>query len=229
LAELAQTFGDLHLEKRVRGVILTGAGTAFCAGMDLGEMLETSRQENAHRKWHDDAVLYRDLIETMLRFPKPIVAAVNGPAVAGGAGLVLASDIVIAGREAAFGLPEPLRGIVAGLVAPLLTFRIGGGAAAYLLLTSEVVTADAALARGVFHEVVDPDKLLPRAAQLVNQCARGAPEAIQLTKKMLNETIGEHLGTLLSAGAAVSATARTTEAAAEGLAAFVEKREPRWP
>jgi methylglutaconyl-CoA hydratase len=229
LAELSQAFDDLHQEKRVRGVILTGAGTAFCAGMDLGEMLETSRQENAQEQWYNDAVAYRDLIETMLRFPKPIVAAVNGPAVAGGAGLVLASDIVIAAREAKFGLPEPLRGIVAGLVAPLLAFRIGGGAAAYLLLTSEVVQAETALARGIFHEVVDNDKVWARAAQVVDQCARGAPEALQLTKKMLNETIGEHLGTMLSAGAAVSATARTTEAAAEGLAAFVEKREPRWP
>jgi methylglutaconyl-CoA hydratase len=229
LAELVQAFDDLHQERRVRGVIVTGAGTAFCSGMDLAEMLETSRQENAHQRWYDDAVLYRDLIETMLRFPKPIVAAVNGPAVAGGAGLVLAADIVVASREAKFGLPEPLRGIVAGLVAPLLAFRIGGGAAAYLLLTSQVVAADAAAALGVFHEIVEEDQVLPRAAQVVDQCARGAPEALQLTKKMLNETIGEHLGTLLSAGAAVSATARTTEAAAEGLAAFVEKREPRWP
>ena len=229
LAELAQAFDDLHQEKRVRGVILTGAGTAFCAGMDLAEMLDTSRRENAQEQWYDDAVAYRDLIETMLRFPKPIVAAVNGPAVAGGAGLVLGCDIVIAAREAKFGLPEPLRGIVAGLVAPLLTFRIGGGAAAYLLLTSEVIPAETALARGIFHEVVDNDKVWVRAAQVVDQCARGAPEALQLTKKMLNETIGESLGSLLAAGAAVSATARTTEAAAEGLAAFVEKREPKWP
>jgi methylglutaconyl-CoA hydratase len=229
LTELQQAFDDLHQEKRVRGVILTGAGTAFCAGMDLAEMLETSRQEDAQGQWYHDAVAYRDLIETMLRFPKPIVAAVNGPAVAGGAGLVLASDIVIAARDAKFGLPEPLRGIVAGLVAPLLTFRVGAGAAGYLLLTSEVISADAALARGVFHELVDGDKVWARAAQVVDQCARGAPEALQLTKKMLNETIGEHLGTLLSAGAAASATARTTEAAAEGLAAFAEKRPPKWP
>jgi len=229
LAELAQAFDDLHQEKRVRGVILTGAGTVFCAGMDLAEMLETSRHQDAQGQWYHDAVAYRDLIETMLRFPKPIVAAVNGPAVAGGAGLVLASDIVIAAREAKFGLPEPLRGIVAGLVAPLLTFRVGAGAAGYLLLTSELISAEAALARGVFHEVVDSDKVWARAAQVVDQCARGAPEALQLTKKMLNETIGEHLGTLLSAGAAASATARTTEAAAEGLAAFAEKRPPKWP
>ncbi len=69
-----------------------------------------------------DAVQYRDLIETMLQFPKPIIAAVAGPALAGGAGLVLASDIVVAGNSATFGLPEPKRGLVAGVVAPLVAF-----------------------------------------------------------------------------------------------------------
>ena len=100
LAQLAQAFDDLHGERRVRAVILTGAGPAFCAGMDLAEMLETSKQQDAQARWHEDAVAYRDLIEKMLRFPKPIIAAVNGPAMAGGAGLVLASDIVVAGKSA---------------------------------------------------------------------------------------------------------------------------------
>jgi methylglutaconyl-CoA hydratase len=68
-----------------------------------------------------------------------------------------------------------------------------------------------------------------RAVQLADEISAGAPESLQMTKRMLNETIGEHLGTLLSAGAATSATARTTEAAREGLAAFLEKREPKWP
>lgn len=228
LAELSQALADLHLERRVRAVILTGAGPAFCAGMDLNEMRETSRQESPHVQWHEDAVQYRDLLEMMWRFPKPLIAAVNGPAVAGGAGLVLGCDLVVAAETATFGLPEPLRGIVAGLVAPLLQFRIGGGHAARLLLSA--LTVDAAEARriGLFHEVVDPDHLWPRAVELAAQCARCAPEALQLSKRMLNETIGEHLPTLLSAGAAISATARTTEAAAEGLAAFIEKREPEW-
>ena len=73
------------------------------------------------------------------------------------------------------------------------------------------------------------DLVWARAHEIVQQCAKSAPEALQLTKKMLNETIGDHLNVLLAAGAAASATARTTEAAAEGLAAFLEKREPHWP
>lgn len=229
LADLLQAFEDLHGQRKVRAVVLTGAGSAFCAGMDLSEMLETSKADNALAMWHHDAVAYRDVVECMLRFPKPIIVAVNGPAVAGGAGLVLAADIVVAGNSAKFGLPEPLRGLVAGLVSPLLAFRVGGGLSAYLLLTAEILEAEEAKARGIYHELVPVDLVWARAAEIAGQCARCAPEALQLTKKMLNETIGEHLSTLLSAGAAASATARTTEAAAEGLAAFLEKREPVWP
>lgn len=229
LAELRQALEDLHQEKRVRAVILTGAGTAFCAGMDLDEMRDTSRQPRPHEQWCEDALAYQDLVEQMLRFPRPLIAAVNGPAVAGGAGLVLACDIVVAAPEAKFGLPEPLRGIVAGLVSPLLAFRIGGGQAARLLLTATTIDADEAHRLGLFHELIDHDRLWARAIEIASQCARSAPQALQLTKRMLNETIGESLFGMLTSGAAVSATARTTDAAAEGLAAFLEKREPIWP
>ncbi len=228
IAELSQALDDLHQEKRVRAAVLTGAGTAFCAGMDLGEMRATAEAENPQQQWHDDAEIFHDLMLQMLHFPKPIIAAVNGPAVAGGAGLLLASDIVLAAENAAFALPEPLRGIVAGLVTPLLTFRIGAGQAARLLLTAESVAAEEAYRLGLFHELAHPDRLWPRAVEVADQCAKCAPQALQLTKRMLNETVGEHLATLLAAGAAVSATARTTEAAGEGLAAFLEKREPNW-
>lgn len=229
LADLAGALEDLHADRRIRAIILAGSGTVFCAGMDLNEMLETSQAADAAEQWQSDAVVYRDLIETMLQFPKPLIAAVGGPALAGGAGLVLACDIVIATDGATFGVPEPRRGLVAGIVAPLLAFRIGGGQAGYLLLSANPIDASEAHRIGVFHELVKADHLWPRANHLAKQCATSAPESLLLTKRMLNETIGEQLFPQLSAGAAVSATARTTEAAAEGLKAFVEKREPNWP
>jgi methylglutaconyl-CoA hydratase len=229
LAELAQALDDLHQERQVRAVILAGSGPAFCAGMDLAEMQTTSRADDALAKWRDDSVAYRDLIETMLRFPKPLIAAVGGPAMAGGAGLVLACDLVVAAETASFGLPEPRRGLVAGMVTPLLAFRIGAGRAAYLLLSAQTIAAAEAHRIGVYHEIVAADHLWPRANELAGQCAACAPEALLLTKRMLNETVGEQLTTMLTAGAAVSATARTTDSAAEGLAAFLEKREPKWP
>ena len=229
LTDLAQALDDLHQERKVRAVILTGAGTAFCAGMDLGEMQATSQQPDAFAQWHADADQYRDLIDKMLHFPKPIIAAVNGAAVAGGAGLVLASDLVVATPEAKFGLPEPRRGIVAGMVTPLLAFKIGASQAANLLLTARIIESAEAHRIGLYHELVSGDLVWARAQEIAGEVARSAPEAIQLTKKLVNETIGEHLATQLFAGAAASATARTTDAAREGLAAFLEKREPKWP
>ena len=229
VTEIQGALQDLHLERRVRAIILTGAGPAFCAGVDLAEIRQTSRQSDPHPQWHQDVRELRDLLEFMLRFPKPIIAAVNGPAVSTGAGLLLASDIVVASRDADFGFPEPRRGLVASLVAPLLVFRAGGGQAARLLLTSRLLSADEAHRLGLYHEIVSRDLLWARAHEIAGQCARAAPEALALSKRMLNEMIGEHLPTLLSTGAALAATARTTEAAAEGIAAFLDKREPNWP
>jgi methylglutaconyl-CoA hydratase len=230
LAQIGQALGDLHQEKRVRAIILTGAGSAFCAGMDVHEMHAAATLPDAEKSqdWGDTAEAYREVVSRMIELPKPIIASVNGPAVAGGAGLVLASDIVVATPAAQFGLPEPRRGIVAGVVAPLLAFRVGGGAAARLLLTSSLYAAAEALRLGIYHELIDEPRLWARCAQLAEECAAGAPEAVQLSKRLLYETIGEHLSTQLSVGAAMSATARTTGAAQEGLTAFVEKRKPEW-
>ena len=228
LAALRQALDDLHQERKVRGVIVTGAGTVFCAGMDLAEMLAANDQPDRQAQWQADSVVYHELIEAMLRFPKPLMAAVNGAAVAGGTGLVMACDLVVAAHSATFGFPEPRRGIVAGMVAPLLAFRVGGARAAYLLLTAELISAREAHRFGLYHDLVADDKIWARAHELVGEVARGAPESMQMTKRLLNETIGEQLMSQLAAGAAVSATSRTTEAAAEGLAAFLEKREPKW-
>jgi methylglutaconyl-CoA hydratase len=229
LRQVLQAFGDFHLERSVRAVIITGAGAAFCAGADLLELQESSRRDDAQRKWHEDAVQFKELMECMLRFPKPIIAAVNGPAAGDGAGLILASDLVVGCVGATFGFPEARRGLVAGIVSPLLAFRIGGGPAARLLLTAESIEAEEAHRLHIYHEMVGPEQVWARAHELANLCARSAPEALQLTKRMLNETIGEHLETTLAAGAAASATSRTTEAAIEGTSAFLEKRPPQWP
>jgi methylglutaconyl-CoA hydratase len=228
ITDIAEALHDLHAQRGVRAVIVAASGPAFCAGMDLAEMQATSQEPDSMARWHDDAQVYRDLLETMLRFPKPLIAAVQGPALAGGLGLVLACDIVLAAPEATFGLPEPKRGLVAAVVAPLLAFRVGGGRAAYFLLTADTVGSEVAHRIGLVHELVKADQLWPRGQELVGEFAKSAPEALLMTKRMLNETIGENLTMQLAAGAALSATARTTEAAKEGLAAFLEKREPRW-
>lgn len=226
--ELQQALGDFHGEKKVRAVILTGAGDSFCSGVDLSEVRETADSPDAMGQWFEDMTAIRDLLETMLRYPKPIIAAVNGPARGIGGALVLASDLVVASTTASIGFPETLRGLVAGLSAPLLHYRIGGSWASQLLLTSRVVESEEAVRLGLFHERTNFDVVWAQAFQLAEQLALAAPESLQLTKKLLNETVAEQLTTLLSASAAASATARTTDAAKEGIAAFLEKRKPKW-
>ncbi len=226
---LADILDDLYYEKRVRAIVLTGAGDAFCEGDDLDEVQSNSEQPDAITGWGEEATAYRDLLERMLEITKPIIAAVNGPAISSGAGLVAASDIVVAGESARFSLPDVRRGLVAGAAAPLLCARIGSGLAGKLLLTGEALDAAAALRLNLFHELAPDDKVWARATELGEACAAGAPEAVQLTKRLLSEVVAEGLSTQLSAGAAMSATARTTEAAREGIAAHLEGREPEWP
>ena len=230
LSELSEALFDLHQEKRVGAVILTGSGEAFSAGIDLGEIV-SSTEENSQPApdWGRDAEQLVDLILQMLQFPKPIIAAVNGPALASGAGLVLACDLAIGSEAATIGFPETRRGLVGGIVAPLLVFRIGGASAGYLLMTAESIDAQAAHRLGLLQEITKDEQLWARANELAGICTRGAPEALKLTKSVLNETIGEEPSTMLSAGAEATANARTTEAATEGVKAFLEKCPPKWP
>jgi len=228
LGQLVEALDDLYRERRVRAIILTGAGATFSEGMDVREMQADPTEPSAQQQWGEDAASYRDVVLRMMEITKPIIAAVNGPALAGGAGLVAASDVVVASTAASFGLPDPRRGLVAGVVAPLLCFRLGAGHAARLLLTSTTISAQEAHSLGIFHELVQPDQVWARAMQVAQECAAGAPEAIQLTKRLLFETVGEQLATQLAAGAVMSATARTTAAAQEGIAAFLEQRPPEW-
>lgn len=228
IGEVSAAFEDLHRQKKVRAVILTGAGECFSAGMDLYEINETAKAETALEQWHQDATQYRDLLLLMLRFPKPIIAAANGPIHGGGSGLLLASDIVVAAKSATFSIPAPRLGLVAGMVAPLLVFRIGAGKATPLMLTAECIDAEAAAQRGIFHELVEDDLVWARANEIATSLASTSQEAVAMTKRVINETIGESLVSQLNLGAAATAASKTTDAAAEGVTAFIEKRAPKW-
>lgn len=229
LEQLSQAFEDMRQQKNVRGVVLTGKGAHFCAGMDLSELHETSSGEDPMQKWHADAKAIHSLLEQMLQFPKPIVAAVDGEAIATGFALVLACDLVVASTRANFSVPAPNLGVVSGVVAPLLCFRASGSVASQLLIGGNKLSATEAKNVGLVHHVVDPEQTWVRANTWVNSMATGAAESIQLTKKLLNEMVGEQLLTMLSSGAAATATSLTTEAASEGLAAFAGKRPPNFP
>lgn len=232
IERLREAWFDIQQEKRVRAVILTGAGESFCSGRDLLEMAasgeDESHQLEDQQKWGEEATLISDLLEDMLTFPKPIIASVNGPVLGLGVGLVMASDLVVAATTASLSLPEPRRGLVAGVTAPLLAYRVGAGHAARLLLTGQSFAAEEMQRIGLYHEVLPGDKVWARGAELASECAAGAPQAVSLTKRLLLETVGEKLLTDLSNGALMGASARTTYSAREGLQAFVEHRLPEW-
>lgn len=211
-----------------RLVVLAGAGPVFCAGMDLTEMLEAGDDADSEKRWLADARRYRDLLMQIYNLPKPTLAAVDGPALAGGAGLVLACDMAVGSDRATFGLPEVRRGIVAAIVAPFLVMRTAAGAASQLLLTGETIPAADAQRLGIFSEVVPHDKLAGRVAEIGDSVARCAPGALAETKRVLHDIAGDRLAEQLDAAARISAAARGSDEATEGLRAFLEKREPRW-
>ncbi len=226
VADISQALGDLHQQQSVRGVVLTGAGDAFCSGTDLSEIHYTHGEQDQQRQWFQDADQLRQLLVGMLQYPKPLIASVNGTVRGSGMGLMLACDIVLSSPSATFGFPEGSRGLTAGVVVPLLAFRIGAGRSAPLLLQGEPVDAGEAHRLGLVHELVEDQLLWARAEQITQQTAHAAVNATLLTKRVLNEIVGESLMSQLSAAAAVTATARTTSNAKEGVAAWVQKRDP---
>lgn len=228
IEELIQAFSDLHQEKRVRGVVLTGAGAHFCSGMDLKELHHSSTSQTAHQVWLDQSQALQGLVEQMLQFPKPIVAAVDGVVMGSGLALVLACDLVVASQRATLGVSSSRVGLVSGLVAPLACFRGGASLASQLLIGGSQLSAAEAKSMGLVHHVVDPEMIWVRAKTWIETIAEGAAESVQLAKRLLNEMVAEQLSSQLASGAAALATSLTTEAASEGLVAFVEKREPKF-
>lgn len=229
VTDLTQAFDDLRQERRVRAIVLTGAGTHFCAGVDLAQWQETTTTPEALQQYYEDSQGMQELLECMLQLPKPIICAVDGAAIGIGFGLVMASDLVVASHRSVFSLPAPKRGLVSGLVAPLIVFRHGASLASRMILTGEELDADEAYRLGVVHRLVPSDQIWVRASSWGEKISESAAESLQLSKKLLNEMIGEQLSTNLASGAAATATSLTTEAASEGLKAFNEKREPKFP
>ena len=231
LQDLSTAFSDVHQEKRVRAVVLAGNGEHFCAGLDLrvfAAIAEMPREE-ALPQWYASWQHLTELLEQMLRFPKPIVAAVDGAAVGAGFGLALAADLIVASTRASFSAMAVRRGLVGSSTAALLSFRFGSALAARMLLTGLPIDAAEAYRLGMCGQPVSPEQVWVAAAELANQCSQAPREAVQATKRFLNEGVGEMLLTQLSAGAADGATACTTESAGEGIRAFLERREPNWP
>jgi methylglutaconyl-CoA hydratase len=222
--EIVRFAGDPQL----RLLVLESSGSAFCAGMDLGEMQQRAADLRADEQWHQDSVIYADVLKGLYALPAPTIAVVQGPALAGGVGLVLACDLVLASDNVFFSLPEPVRGITAAMVTPLLVHRIGAGAANWMLLSGDRVSAPRAAAIGLCHEVVPETKLQERRDQWIRTVLSGSPAALRITKRHLQHCAPADVLRRINESIQVSASARETADAREGLAAFLEKRKPNW-
>jgi methylglutaconyl-CoA hydratase len=226
IAALSEAVQRARDDAAVRCVILTGRGSAFCAGMDLAELQETlQRSEEASLVW-DDVKELGQLYDLIYALPKPTIAAVNGPAVAGGAGFVSVCDLAIAVHDAKFGYPEVRRGLVAALVMPHLLRHVGERMARWLLLTGELIGADEARQSGLINDVVPPAQLLERAHVWARSLAEGGPNALATTKSLLQRF--SHQAMSVEETAKASAAPRLTDECRQGLRAFFAKQPVPW-
>jgi methylglutaconyl-CoA hydratase len=231
IAGLTEAFERAREDTAARVVILTGAGSSFCAGMDLAELSEMLTQASGGHKpsdssvW-DDALRLAKLYELIYALPKPTVAAVNGAAVAGGAGLVTVCDLALAIPDAKFGYPEVRRGLVAAMVMPHLLRHVGERLARYLLLTGEVIDAAEACRTGLVNAVVPAPKLMEQALAWSRSLAEGGPQALANTKALLQQL--SHQAASVEETARASAAPRLTEECRQGLEAFFAKRPAPW-
>ena len=222
---LLAAFRRLERETSIRALILTGAGRAFCAGQDLRERLEP----NAAPLGVEVRERYNPIIKAMRGLPKPIVGAINGVAAGAGASLAMACDIRIASDAATFALAFGRVGLVPDSGATWLLPRlVGATRAAELALLNDPVSAADALRLGLVGRVVPAADLATEARAIAARLAAGAPKAIALTKQALNAAWDRDLDAALEYEAQLQDLAGRTKDHAEGMAAFLEKRAPRF-
>jgi methylglutaconyl-CoA hydratase len=213
-------------DRAARSVILTGAGSTFCVGMDLAELQESISGRPEDSPIWDEALRLAKLFDRLYTLPKPTVAVVNGTAVAGGAGLVTICDLAVATPEAKLGYPEVRRGLVAALVMPHLLRHVGERMARYLLLTGELITGEEARRAGLVNAVAPADKLMDQALAWTRSLAEGGPEGLQRTKELLNQFSRQAWS--IEEAARASAAPRLSEECKQGLEAFFSKRPAPW-
>jgi methylglutaconyl-CoA hydratase len=223
VAALHRALARARAEPAIRALALTASGKSFSAGVDLQRLRRLGSMTRAESV--ANALALGAVLLELASLPKPTIAAVQGPAYGGGVGLILACDIVIAAEEARFALTETHHGLLPGLVAPLLADAVGSREARRCLLTGRRFDALEAMRIGLVHEVTTQDELPAALARTVGQVLRGGPLSIAGTKRILAD---RNLAESLSRIAEDVADHRATAEAREGIAAFLEKRDPAW-
>jgi methylglutaconyl-CoA hydratase len=220
LDALSDALNRLQADHSQRVVILRGSGPVFSAGLDLKEAADAALVETS-------ATSLERALAALRQSPLVTVAAVQGGAYAGGAGIMAACDLAIAADSARFGFPEARRGLLPALICGVLRHKIREGDLRDLFLVGDDISAHDARQVGLIQRVVPEADLLQSALAVARSVLRGGPDAIRQTKHLLNAVFGE-TGTVSAQLGEMHLKARHSDEAREGLAAFLEKREPHW-
>jgi methylglutaconyl-CoA hydratase len=207
-------------------LILTGEGKAFSSGMDL-ENLKALIGRSPEQNLKDSETMVQ-LFRSLYEFPKVTIAAVNGPAIAGGTGLALLCDFTLAVPEAKFGYTEVRIGFVPAIVSTFLLRQVGEKHARDLLLTGRILGAEEAARMGLIKEIVAPEKLMVRARELASLLMENSPSSLRATKQLLNDHARAELDAQIESAIRENAAVRATTDFREGISSFLEKRKPVW-
>jgi methylglutaconyl-CoA hydratase len=217
---------DAVEQTHARVVILTGAGSSFCAGMDLAMLQAIATQSPSENQ--EDSRRLAKLFRRFWSYSKPMIAAVNGHALAGGCGLATLCDFTIAVPEARFGYTEVKIGFLPAIVSVFLTRQIGEKRTRDLLLTGRLVEAAEAKDLGLVNEIVPPDRLMARVLELAQILIAASPASVTRAKRLLVSAAAASLDADLERAVLENARMRCTPDFKEGLASFLEKRKPVW-
>lgn len=225
IAELQTALDEIE-KSHARVVILTGAGKAFCSGMDL-EMLAAIAQQSAAENQEDSRRMAK-MFRRIWSFPRPMIAAVNGAALAGGCGIATLCDFTLAVPEAKFGYTEVKIGFLPALVSVFLIRQIGEKRTRDLLLTGRILEAAEAKELGLVNEIVSAENLLARSKELADLLIAASPASLSRAKRLMTSAAAASVDHDLERAILENARIRCTPDFKEGLASFLEKRKPVW-
>lgn len=221
VAHLHTAFLQMGSDESVKVIVLSGDGSAFCAGADLAYLQQIT--ENSPLENLADSTALKDMFQSIVDCPKPVIAKVHGAAIAGGCGLATVCDIVIAGREKSlFGYSEVRIGFIPAIVLVYLVRKIGDTQARRLVLTAENINAEEALRLGLITKVVNDEDLEAETMLMARQIAKNSGSAMAMSKMMLGAVQGMSLDAGLHYATVMNALARQTDDCKQGIATFLK-------
>jgi methylglutaconyl-CoA hydratase len=227
IADLHDAFDAAIDDPQVKAIVLAGRGKAFCAGGDLSWMKSAKQMTTEQAK--ADSMRLALLLRKIHDCPKPTVARVQGPAYAGGMGLIAACDVSICSTDTKFSLSEVKLGLIPATISPYVVKAMGANQARRYFITGEVLDAAQAYRIGFIHDQVQPEELDSAVNAILGHLVQGAPIAIGETKQLLRDVTHHPIDDALSEDTAARiARIRASDEAQEGIKAFFEKRKPSW-